>query len=167
MMVPNVQAVDLWNFFIQEGAVPAGLGARDTLRLEAGLNLYGQDMDEGVDPLSSNLSWTIKWDPADRDFVGRDALRLLKQNLPDKLVGLVLTGKGVLRQGQKVATDFGQGVVTSGSFSPTMNCSIALARVPKLAQDRCQVRIRDKLVEVGIVKPPFVKHGKVLIESVL
>ena len=164
LIVPNEQVVGAWNFFVNEGAVPAGLGARDTLRLEAGLNLYGQDMDEEVDPLVSNLGWTIKWEPKDRDFVGRDALQIRRQELDEKLVGLILIGKGVLRHGQRVLTDHGEGVITSGSFSPSMDCSIALARVPKLARERCRVEIRDKLVEAVVVKPPFVKHGKVLVE---
>ena len=164
LIVPNEQVVGAWNFFVNEGAVPAGLGARDTLRLEAGLNLYGQDMDEEVDPLVSNLGWTVKWDPEDRDFVGRDALQIRRHELDEKLVGLVLIGKGVLRHGQRVLTDHGEGVITSGSFSPSMDCSIALARVPKLARERCRVEIRDKLVDAVVVKPPFVKHGKVLVE---
>ena len=164
LIVPNEQVVGAWNFFVNEGAVPAGLGARDTLRLEAGLNLYGQDMDEEVDPLVSNLGWTVKWEPEDRDFVGRDALQIRRNELDEKLVGLILIGKGVLRHGQRVLTDHGEGVITSGSFSPSMDCSIALARVPKLARERCRVEIRDKLVEAVVVKPPFVKHGKVLVE---
>ena len=112
----------------------------------------------------SNLGWTVKWEPEDRDFIGRDALQLRKKELSEKLVGLVLTGKGVLRHGQRVLTDYGEGVITSGSFSPSMDCSIALARVPKLARERCRVEIRDKLVDAVVVKPPFVKHGKVLVE---
>ena len=164
LIVPNEQVVGAWNFFVNEGAVPAGLGARDTLRLEAGLNLYGQDMDEEVDPLVSNLGWTVKWEPEDRDFVGRDALQIRRNDLDEKLVGLILIGKGVLRHGQRVLTDHGEGVITSGSFSPSMDCSIALARVPKLARERCRVEIRDKLVDAVVVKPPFVKHGKVLVE---
>ena len=164
LIVPNEQVVGAWNFFVNEGAVPAGLGARDTLRLEAGLNLYGQDMDEEVDPLVSNLGWTVKWEPEDRDFVGRDALQIRRNELDEKLVGLILIGKGVLRHGQRVLTDHGEGVITSGSFSPSMDCSIALARVPKLARERCRVEIRDKLVGAMVVKPPFVKHGKVLVE---
>lgn len=164
LIVPNEQVVGAWNFFVNEGAVPAGLGARDTLRLEAGLNLYGQDMDEEVDPLVSNLGWTVKWEPEDRDFVGRDALQIRRRELDEKLVGLILIGKGVLRHGQRVLTDHGEGVITSGSFSPSMDCSIALARVPKLARERCRVEIRDKLVDAVVVKPPFVKHGKVLVE---
>ncbi len=164
LIVPNEQVVGAWNFFVNEGAVPAGLGARDTLRLEAGLNLYGQDMDEEVDPLVSNLGWTVKWEPKDRDFVGRDALQIRRHERDEKLVGLILIGKGVLRHGQRVLTDNGEGVITSGSFSPSMDCSIALARVPKLARERCRVEIRDKLVDAVAVKPPFVKHGKVLVE---
>ncbi|MGA7799834.1 MAG: glycine cleavage T C-terminal barrel domain-containing protein, partial [Gammaproteobacteria bacterium] len=144
---------------------PCGLGARDTLRLEAGMNLYGSDMDEQTTPLESGLAWTVAWEPADRAFVGRPVLDAQRVGgVERKLVGLVLEGKGVLRNHQKVVTGRGDGEVTSGSFSPTLGRSIALARVPADSGDTCEVDIRGKLVSARIVKPPFVRNGKAVIE---
>jgi aminomethyltransferase len=140
---------------------PCGLGARDTLRLEAGMNLYGQDMDESVTPLESGLAWTVALKD-ERAFVGKDAL--LKQEekgVEHKLVGLVLKDRGVLRPGQRVVTDAGEGVTTSGSFSPTLQKAIAFARIPKNATESCQVDIRGKLLECSIVRPPFARDGRV------
>ena len=164
VMLPEDEAPALWRLLVKGGVEPAGLGARDTLRLEAGLNLYGQDMDEETSPLIANISWTVKWNPVERDFIGRSALEPMRKNFDQKLVGLVLDGKGILRQNQKVASEFGEGRVTSGSYSPTMARSIALARVPKKAEAQCQVEIRGKLVSATIVKPPFVKNGGVLVD---
>jgi len=161
VMLPNAAAVTLWEALLAAGVQPAGLGARDTLRLEAGLNLYGQDMDEQTTPLVSNLAWTIAWEPAERDFVGRAALQRQRQEgVPQKLAGLVLEGRGVLRHGQRVLTQHGDGAVTSGIFSPTLGYSIALARLPRAAKGDCQVDVRGKLLPVRIVKPPFVRKGK-------
>ena len=165
VMLPEEDAAEFWHFFTDRGLEPAGLGARDTLRLEAGLNLYGHEMDEETNPLSANLGWTIKWKPEGRDFVGRQALEQSKQNVEEQLVGLILDGKGVLRQGQRVLTSQGEGVITSGSFGPTINCSIALARLPKLADRNCEVEIRGKMVSSRIVKLPFVRHGEVLVDA--
>jgi len=140
---------------------PIGLGARDTLRLEAGLNLYGQDMDETTHPLESNLGWTVAWKPEQREFIGRQRLAEIKaQGVECKLTGLVLSGRGVMRHGQKVLTPSGQGVITSGIFSPSLGYSIALARIPRAAEGECQVEIRNRLVPARIVKPPFVREGK-------
>jgi len=154
---------NLWDAVIAAGIVPVGLGARDTLRLEAGLNLYGQDMDAETSPLVSGLGWTVSFDDEDRDFVGRKALveqRL--QGLSEKLVGLILEDRGIMRHGQKVNTKAGSGVVTSGGFSPTMKRSIALARVPLAAVEQCEVQIRNSSCRAGIIRPPFVRHGKIL-----
>jgi len=140
--------------------VPCGLGARDTLRLEAGMNLYGQDMDETISPLAANMGWTISWEPADRNFMGRDALEQQKIEGTDKLVGLVMTEKGVLRGGQKVLVDGIEGVITSGTFSPTLGHSIALARVPASVGATVEVEMRKKWVTVNVVKPSFVRNGK-------
>jgi len=145
------------------GVAPAGLGARDTLRLEAGLNLYGQDLDEAHTPLESNIAWTISWKPEEREFIGRSAIEPLRGNSEFKLTGLVMRDKGVLRHGQRVVTEQGEGVITSGSFSPTLQCSIALARIPKAASGNCEVDIRGKMRAVEIVKPPFVRNGEVLV----
>lgn len=165
VMLPGAAAVTLWEQLAAAGVAPAGLGARDTLRLEAGLNLYGQDMDETTTPLESNLAWTVAWKPEGRQFVGRAALETQRAaGVGAKLTGLVLEGRGVLRHGQRVISDAGEGVVTSGIFSPTLGYSIALARLPRAARGACQVDVRGKLLPVRIVKPPFVRHGKQVFE---
>ncbi|MFT5162318.1 MAG: aminomethyltransferase [Alteromonadaceae bacterium] len=153
-------APNLWQQLLDAGVKPCGLGARDTLRLEGGLNLYGQDMDESVSPLAANMAWTIAWKPEDRDFVGRAALTEQKAQGTDKLVGLVMTEKGVLRHGQKVLTAAGEGVITSGTFSPTLGHSIALARVPAATGDTVEVEMRKKTVTVTVIKPCFVRQGE-------
>lgn len=160
IMVPEAQAADFWQQLIDAGVTPCGLGARDTLRLEAGMNLYGQDMDETISPLSANMGWTVTWEPSERDFVGRDALEELNRSVTDKLVGLVMTDKGVLRAGQKVRVGEGEGVITSGTFSPTLGHSIAMARVPATKDLTAEVEMRKKWVTVNIVKPSFVRNGK-------
>jgi aminomethyltransferase len=159
-MVPNADAADYWQKLLDVGVVPCGLGARDTLRLEAGMNLYSQDMDETISPLAANMAWTITWEPSDRNFVGRQALEQQKAAGTDKLVGLVMTDKGVLRAGQKVKVNGGEGVITSGTFSPTLGHSIAMARVPSTVGDSAEVEIRKKWVTVNVVKPSFVRNGK-------
>jgi aminomethyltransferase len=160
VMMPAVEAAKTWNALRAQGVQPAGLGARDTLRLEAGMNLYGNDMDEDHHPLESGLAWTVAFEPGDRDFIGRQALQNLRRTSHAELVGLLLEERGVLRSHQKVVP---AGEVTSGTFSPTLNRAIALARVPKTASSSVQVEIRGKLHPARIVKPPFVRHGKVLI----
>jgi aminomethyltransferase len=165
VIVPAKDAVAWWDRFAGAGIAPCGLGARDTLRLEAAMNLYGSDMDESTHPLESGLGWTIAWEPADRDFIGRAALERAKAGAaPRKLVGLVLEDKGVLRGHQKVIVDgAGEGEITSGTYSPTLEKSIALARVPAATGARVKVDIRGKLVDARVVKPPFVRNGKALI----
>jgi aminomethyltransferase len=163
VMLPADQAAALWERLAAAGVVPAGLGARDTLRLEAGLNLYGQDLDEETSPLASNIGWTIAWDPSDRDFIGRAAIEPERGQCPLKLTGLLMTDKGVLRHGQTVLTDAGPGIITSGTFSPTLQCSVGLARVPRAAKGACEVDIRGKKKVAKIVRPPFVRNGKVLV----
>jgi aminomethyltransferase len=160
VMLPAGEAADTWNALRARGVAPAGLGARDTLRLEAGMNLYGNDMDEDHHPLESGLAWTVAFEPGDRDFIGRQALENLRRTSGAELVGLVLEERGVLRSHQKVIP---AGEVTSGTFSPTLNRSIALARVPGTACASVQVEIRGKLHAARVVKPPFVRHGKALI----
>jgi aminomethyltransferase len=169
IMIPAAEAADVWAKLMAQGVAPAGLGARDTLRLEAGMNLYGNDMDENFHPLESGLAWTVAFEPADRDFIGRDALERAQREGGRELVGLLLEERGVLRSHQKVLVGGDsvtglQGEVTSGTFSPTLNRSIALARVPKTAQPTVQVEIRGKWHAARIVKPPFVRHGKALID---
>ncbi|GGX88909.1 glycine cleavage system aminomethyltransferase GcvT [Massilia dura] len=162
--VAATQAEALWNALAASGVKPAGLGARDTLRLEAGMNLYGQDMDETVNPLDAGLAWTIDL-VAERDFVGKAALQAAGQNA--QFVGLILREKGgVLRAHQKViAADGATGEITSGTFSPTMQQAIALARVPMGVQvgDTVHVEIRDKKLAATVVKLPFVRNGKILV----
>ena len=159
--LPGESAAALWDKLIAGGLAPCGLGARDTLRLEAGMNLYGQDMDESVTPLESGLAWTVALKD-DRAFVGKDALLQQKEKgIEHKLVGLVLKDRGVLRPGQSVVTDAGEGLTTSGSFSPTLQKAIAFARIPKNATESCQVDIRGKLLECNIVRPPFARDGSV------
>ncbi len=127
------------------------------------MNLYGQDMDETVSPLAANMGWTIAWEPSDRNFIGRAALEQQKAAGTMKLVGLVMEQKGVLRHGQKVVTEGGEGEITSGTFSPTLGFSIAMARVPASTGDTAEVDIRGKLVQVKVVKPNFVRLGKKVI----
>lgn len=162
IMLPNQQAAAFWQQLIEGGVAPCGLGARDTLRLEAGMNLYGSDMDETVSPLAAGMGWTIAWEPARRDFIGRKALQQQKADgVEFKQVGLVLPTRGVLRGHQKVMVEnIGEGEITSGTFSPTLGYSIALARVPAATGATAQVEIRGKLHNVNVVKPPFVRNGK-------
>ncbi len=166
VILPAARATGFWNTLAQAGVKPCGLGARDTLRLEAGMNLYGADMTEDTTPLVSGLTWTVAWEPATRDFIGRPALEAQRADgVPQKLVGLVLNGKGVLRNHQKVVVEgVGEGEITSGSFSPTLGVAIALARVPAATGTDCQVDMRGKLISARVVKAPFVRNGKSCIE---
>ncbi len=163
IVIPEAATADFWQQLLVAGVIPCGLGARDTLRLEAGMNLYGLDMDESVSPLAANMAWTISWEPAEREFIGRDVLAAQREaGDQPKLVGLVMTEKGVLRTGLKVITEAGEGVITSGTFSPTLQHSIAMARVPRSVKvgDEVEVEMRKKLVKVKVVKPSFVRNGK-------
>ncbi|QBQ53806.1 glycine cleavage system aminomethyltransferase GcvT [Nitrosococcus wardiae] len=161
LLLPGEKAPGWWQRLVASGVMPCGLGARDTLRLEAGMCLYGTDMDETTTPLESGLGWTVAWEPTERDFIGRDALEAQQAaGCPRQLVGLLLQGKGLMRNGQRVVTPVGEGVVTSGGFSPSLERSIALARVPTEAKGACEVYIRDRAVAATIVKPPFVRQGR-------
>jgi aminomethyltransferase len=160
IIVPQDQAVALWNRLHAAGVAPAGLGARDTLRLEAGMNLYGQDMDESVSPYEAALAWTVALDEG-REFTGRAVLERQKAaGAPRTMVGLVMDDKGVLRHGQRVVTANGDGEILSGTFSPTLGKAIAFARIPAGEPGDVQVDIRGKLVPVRVVKFPFVRDGK-------
>ncbi len=155
----------LWDDLLGAGIQPCGLGARDTLRLEAGLALYGQDLDEQHSPLVSGLAWTVAWDPKDRDFTGRAALQAEQQHgVEQALVGLILEERGIMRHGQPVFTASGSGVVTSGGFSPTLQRSIALARVPVPVGEQCAVEIRGARRSARVVRPVFVRRGKPLVD---
>lgn len=157
IMLPNSDAPQFWQQLIDAGVAVCGLGARDTLRLEAGMNLYGHEMDETISPLDANMGWTIAWG---RKFIGAEAIQKQKDQPHAELVGLVLKERAVLRAEQLVRTNVGEGVITSGSFSPTLGYSIALARLPHGSKGLAEVNIRGKWLAVEIVKPNFVRHGK-------
>jgi len=166
IVMPGEAAATIWDRLLAAGVAPCGLGARDTLRLEAAMNLYGSDMDETISPLEAGLGWTVAWEPEDRDFIGRAALEQIRSDATKRrFVGLLLEDKGVLRNHQRVVVEGnGDGEITSGGFSPTIGASIALARVPAGDFDRAQVDVRGKLLNVRIVKTPFVRNGQVRIE---
>lgn len=163
LICPASQVVELWRTLLGAGVKPAGLGARDTLRLEAGMALYGQDMDESINPYEAGLAWTVDLKDTDRNFIGRAAITAQAPALA--LVGLVLEDRGVLRSHMRVFTPQGEGQTTSGSFAPSMNASIAFARVPAglTAGDHVEVEIRDKRLKARVVVPPFVRNGQVLV----
>jgi aminomethyltransferase len=162
ILMPADKAGAIWQTLLAAGATPCGLGARDTLRLEAGMNLYGQDMDAGTSPLDAGLGWTVALND-ERDFIGKAAL--LTAGERSAFFGLVLIDQGVLRAHQSVTSALGSGIITSGSFSPTLQQSIGLARLPLGTQpgDTVQVDIRGRLVNARVVKPPFVRHGHILV----
>jgi aminomethyltransferase len=166
VMLPASEAAEVWQRLKLAGVAQCGLGARDTLRLEAGMNLYGNDMDENISPLEAGLDWTVPFEPIDRNFIGRavlDAQR--KAGVARKLVGLVLEDRGVLRGHQTVlAPGLANGEITSGTFSPTLEKSIAFARVPAGTGERVAVDIRGKQLSARVVKFPFVRHGKACVE---
>lgn len=164
IVVPADQVEDLWHKLRDTGVLPCGLGARDTLRLEAGMNLYGQDMTEDTSPLISGLAWTVALQPEGRQFIGREVLEAEReQGIGQRLVGLLLEEKGVLRAHQKVLVEgAGEGETTSGSFSPTLGKAIALARIPAGDAGECLVEIRNRQLKARIVKPPFVRNGQAL-----
>ncbi len=165
LMLPATQVSQVWQALVAAGVQPCGLGARDTLRLEAGMNLYGQDMDEGTGPLESGLTWTVAFDPPERTFIGRPALEALRTD-PNRrrFVGLLLQGRGVLRGHQKVYCG-GQevGEITSGGFAPTLERSIAFARIAANTGTDCTVDIRGRQEPVQVTKTSFVRHGQALV----
>ena len=165
VMMPAAAVGDAWRKLNELGVASCGLGARDTLRLEAGMNLYGNDMDESTNPFESGLSWTVALEPRERDFIGRTALeRIRAAGVGARLVGLVLEDRGVLRSHHRVVVPgVGEGQITSGTYSPTLERSIAFARVPAATPAKVQVDVRGKLLEARVVRPPFVRHGKSLL----
>ncbi|MBV8657738.1 MAG: glycine cleavage system aminomethyltransferase GcvT [Burkholderiales bacterium] len=170
--MPAAEAIPFWNQLVAAGVAPCGLGARDTLRLEAGMNLYGNEMDDSVSPLAAGMGWTVAWEPTDRKFVGRSVIEAEKAERSAgkagllKQVGLVFEGKGVLRSHMKVVADSGEGEITSGTFSPSLQVSIAMARVPLAVKvgDTVQVDVRGTLQPARVVKMPFVRNGKKVFE---
>jgi aminomethyltransferase len=165
-IMPQSVALQFWQNLLNAGVKPIGLGARDTLRLEAGLNLYGSDMDENITPYESNLAWTVSLKDEARDFIGREALLKQKEEgIEQQLVGLVMEERGVLRNHQTVYIEGnGEGEITSGSFSPTLGFSVAFARLPKDVNTPVTIDRRGTRVPVRIVKPPFVRNGKKVFE---
>jgi len=161
--LPVGDAAQVWQKLLAAGIRPCGLGARDTLRLEAGMNLYGQDMDESVSPYEAGLKWTVDLKDAARDFIGKSALAT--RRVDAQFAGLLLLDRGVLRAHQKVITPEGDGEITSGTFSPTLKLSIALARLPMgvASGSEVEVEIRDKRLKARVVKPSFVRNGKPLL----
>ncbi|MDM8546138.1 glycine cleavage system aminomethyltransferase GcvT [Candidatus Venteria ishoeyi] len=169
IMLPQAQAPAFWERLLAAEITPIGLGARDTLRLEAGMNLYGTDMTEATTPAQSGLSWTLMWNE-NRDFIGRDAILPEKERSEQVLVGLILQGKGIPRGHQSVLIGDPQqpsahGEITSGTYSPTMKQGIALARIPAKHGAQVWVNIRNRNIPATVVKPPFVRHGKILHSS--
>lgn len=165
IVMPLGRADGIWDHLLAAGVAPCGLGARDTLRLEAAMNLYGSDMDETVSPLAAGMGWTVAWEPQQRDFIGRARLEELKADpmLP-RFVGMLLEDKGVLRNHQRVVVPgIGEGEITSGGYAPTLERSIALARLPAGDYDEAEVDVRGKLLKVRIVPTPFVRNGKIRI----
>lgn len=166
IVCPAAAVSDLWRALLDAGVQPAGLGARDTLRLEAGMHLYGSDLDDQTTPLESGLDWTVGWDDEERDFIGRQVLEA-QRGQPDRrrLVGLLLRDRGVLRDHQRVVlADGSEGEITSGGFSPTLGKSIAIARLPAGDQSAAQVEVRKRLLDVDIVALPFVRNGEAKVE---
>ena len=164
IMFPAEQAVTFWSDLVAQGVRPCGLGARDTLRLEAGMNLYGQDMNDDVSPLVSGLGWTVSFADEQRNFIGREALQA---SAPESdFIGLYLLERGVVRSHMKVRTTLGEGEITSGTMSPSLGVSIGMARLPAGIKpgDDAQVEIRGKWLPAKLVKMPFVRQGKVLVE---
>lgn len=160
IMLPAQSVVALWDELVAAGVKPCGLGARDTLRLEAGMNLYGQDMDALTTPSEAGLTWTVALADPERDFVGRAALEAFP--VAGQMLGLMLQDKGVMRAHMLVQTASGEGEITSGTMSPTLGVSIAMARLPEgvVAGQEVHVIIRGKSVAAKVCRLPFVRHGK-------
>lgn len=165
LILPVSELSSLWSLLLKKGVKPCGLGARDTLRLEAGFLLHGQDMTESTTPLESGLAWTVQWEPRERNFIGMEALLSQQERgIERKLMGLILEDKGVMRTGQRVLVSSGEeGIITSGSYSPTLEKSIALARLPISVGEKVMVDLRGKQVPAKVTKPRFVKNGRPVI----
>jgi len=166
VVLPAEQAPQMWQRLLDIGVIPCGLGARDTLRLEAGMHLYGQDMDEDISPINCGLAWSVR--KQDHDFIGGSVIsQQREQGAELKLVGLVLEGRGILRHGQIISdADEEIGLITSGGYSPTTEHAIAFARISKQNQNKkLNVSIRKKTLSCRVVKLPFVRNGQTLLEE--
>ncbi len=166
IILPGEKAPELWEALLAADVAPIGLAARDTLRLEAGMNLYGLDMDENYSPLEAALTWTVAFKPEDRDFIGRKALEAQREKADHEiLIALVLEQKGGVLRGHQTVTVEGGGIgqITSGTFSPTIAKSIAFARVPAGKYEQVLVTIRNKQLAAKVVKLPFVRNGKIFV----
>ncbi|MDB4043295.1 glycine cleavage system aminomethyltransferase GcvT [Gammaproteobacteria bacterium] len=161
LIIPNTDIEPLWDKALEVGCIPIGLGARDTLRLEAGLNLYGNDMTINNHPYESNLGWTIDMSDENRQFIGKDALKAIDQAKSQKIVGIVLKDRGVLRPGYEISHGQGSGIVLSGTYSPTLKSSIGLARVDQGYPSSGKVMIRNKQLNIDFVSPRFLRQGKI------
>ena len=159
LAVPAEDAKRVWESLLEAGVMPAGLGARDTLRLEAGLPLHGHELGPTISPLEAGLAWVVAWDKA--DFVGREALlNLRERGLERTLVGIATVGRRPPRDGATVEVNGEQvGIVTSGNFSPVLGHGIALALVaPQTVSGPCEIRVRDTVLSGNFVSLPFVAH---------
>ncbi len=161
LIVKNSEIENFWMQAIELGFTPIGFGARDTLRLEAGLNLYGNDMTINNHPYESNLGWTIDMTDKNRQFIGKEALLSIDQKQTKKLVGVILRDKGVLRAGYEISHDQGSGKILSGSFSPTLQSSIGLARVHQGYAETGKVFIRNKELKIKFISPRLFRHDKI------
>ena len=161
LIIPTKDINHLWDQALELGCTPIGLGARDTLRLEAGLNLYGNDMTINNHPYESNMGWTIDMSDENREFIGKDALLSIDQSKSQKIVGIILQDRGILRSGYEITHEQGKGVVLSGSYSPTLQSSIGLARVDQGYKENGKVMIRNKLLNIDFVSPRFLGQGKI------
>ncbi len=166
IMIDNEKANSLWQKAIQSGARPVGLAARDTLRLEAGMNLYGFEMDKMISPLECNMAWTVSLKDKERSFIGKEAFELKKKNGDhDLLKGLLFEDRCIVRSNQEIFFDekkTKEGIVTSGTYSPTLKKSIALARIVHSDKETCLAEVRGKIFTAAIGQPRFIKEGKVV-----
>ena len=160
LIVTNDVIVSLWEKALANGCTPIGLGARDTIRLEAGLNLYGNDMTINNHPYESNLAWTIDMKDEARNFIGKNALLKVDREVSQKIIGVLLKDRGVLRPGYEITHEQGKGIILSGTYSPTLETSIGLARVDQGHGDKGQVMIRNKALNIDFVSPRFLRQGK-------
>jgi aminomethyltransferase len=163
VMVPNALGVTLWDEFVGKGAVPCGLGARDTLRLEAAMPLYGHELNENIDPIRAGLAWAVKLDKG--DFIGRDAIKAATTDGTKPVrVGIEVEGKRAAREGSPIlAGDTPVGTVTSGSFCPWLDRSLAMGYVAPASAapgTKLKIDVRGTMLDAAVVPLPFYKRPK-------